>query len=85
MADDRIAPLARSKRVPLLARVSFNRFGTMLAGRVVGISHDNPMRYDIRLDDGSLVVDVPESIIDAVIDVSTARPKSSLSRHARLA
>jgi hypothetical protein len=39
----------------------------MLAGRVVGISHDDPMRYDLRLEDGAIISNVPEPAIGAVM------------------
>lgn len=80
MASHYIASLARAKEIPLRARVRFNQFGTKLAGRVVGISHDDPMRYDLRLDNGALVANVPEPEIDAVIDASVARPDLSAPR-----
>jgi hypothetical protein len=76
MANHQIATLAHVKDIPLGARVRFSQFGTTLAGRVVGISHDDPMRYDLRLDNGALVANVPEPEIDAVIDASAARPSS---------
>lgn len=66
MTDHQI--VSEPKEIPLRARVSFNKFGVKLAGRVVGISHDRPMRYDLRLDNGALVANVPESEIDAVSD-----------------
>jgi hypothetical protein len=72
MASHQIAPLAHGKNIPLRARVRFSQFGTKLAGLVVGISHDAPMRYDLRLDNGALVANVPEPEIDAVIDATTA-------------
>ena len=75
MAGYGIASLAHTKDIPLRARVRFSRFGTTLAGCVVGISHDVPMRYDLRLDNGALVSNVPEPEIDAVIDASVARPE----------
>jgi hypothetical protein len=76
MASHQIASLAHAKDIPLRARVRFNRFGTTLAGRVVGISHDDPMRYDLRLDNGALVANVPEPEIETVIDASAARSGS---------
>lgn len=79
MSDHRIVLLAQTidapaKDIPLRARVRFNQFGVKLAGRVVGISHDHPMRYDLRLDSGALVANVPELEIDAVIDPA-AKPE----------
>lgn len=67
MADYQSVSLTEPKEIPLRARVSFNKFGVKLAGRVVGISHDRPMRYDLRLDNGALVANVPESDIDSVM------------------
>ena len=75
MVSHQSASLAHPKEIPLRARVRFNQFGTALAGRVVGISHDDPMRYDLRLDNGALVANVPEPEIDAVIDGSATWPK----------
>ena len=84
MADHGIASLAQTKDIPLRARVRFNQFGTTLAGRVVGISHDDPMRYDLRLDNGALVANVPEPEIDAVINASTAKPELAAPRRTRV-
>ncbi len=80
MADHWLASLAQTKDIPLRARVRFNQFGATLAGEVVGISHDDPMRYDLRLDNGALVANVPEPEIDAVIDASAARPEHAAPR-----
>ncbi len=80
MADHRIVSLAQTKDIPLRARVRFNQFGMTLAGRVVGISHDDPMRYDLRLDNGTLVSNVPELEIDGVIDASAASPELAAPR-----
>jgi hypothetical protein len=80
MAGYGIASLAHTKDIPLRARVRFSQFGTTLAGRVVGISHDDPMRYDLRLDNGALVANVPEAEIDTVIDASAARPELASPR-----
>ena len=73
MRDRHLVSLAHAKDIPLRARVRFSQFGLMLAGRVVGISHGDPMRYDLRLDNGALVANVPEPEIDAVIDASAGR------------
>ena len=60
------SPLARD--IPLRARVEFTQFGVTLAGRVIGISHGGPMRYDLRLEDGSMVVsNIPEPAIGALM------------------
>ena len=76
MTDHGIISLEQTKDIPLRVRVRFNQFGVKLAGRVVGISHGDPMRYDLRLDNGVLVSNIPEPEIDAVIDTSPARPES---------
>ncbi len=75
MTDPRIVSDAGTRDIPLRALVRFSQFGTTLAGRVVGISHDDPMRYDLRLENGALVANVPELEIDAVIETSVARPE----------
>jgi len=80
MTDPRIVSLAQAKDIPLRARVRFSQFGATLAGRVVGISHDDPMRYDLRLDNGALVPNVPEPEIDAVIDESAPRRQRAMPR-----
>jgi hypothetical protein len=58
-------PLARE--IPLRAKVEFTRSGVTLAGRVVGISHDDPMRYDLRLEDGAIISNIPEPAIGALM------------------
>jgi hypothetical protein len=70
MVDHRIVSLAQAKDIPLRAVVRFSQFGVTLAGQVVGISHDDPMRYDLRLENGAIVANVPELEIDGVIDSS---------------
>ena len=82
MADQRMAYLAQAKEIPLRARVRFNQFGATLAGRVVGISHGDPMRYDLRLDNGALVANVPEPEIDAVVEASAASPRFAVLKGA---
>jgi len=72
MVDHRIVSLAQAKDIPLRALVRFNQFGVTLAGKVVGISHDDPMRYDLRLDNGAIVANVPELEIDAVLETSSS-------------
>ena len=61
-------PLARE--IPLRAQVEFTRSGVTLAGRVVGISHDDPMRYDLRLEDGGIISNIPEPAIGALMALS---------------
>jgi len=58
-------PVARE--IPLRAQVEFTRSGVTLAGRVVGISHDDPMRYDLRPEDGAMISNVPELVIGALM------------------
>ena len=41
--------------------------GVMLAGRVIGISHDDPVRCDPRLEDGGIVSNIPEPAIGALM------------------
>ena len=65
-------PLARE--ISLQARVGFTQFGVTLAGRVVGISHDDPMRYDLKLEDGAIVPNIPEPAIRAVTALPSATP-----------
>lgn len=66
-------PLARE--ISLQARVEFTQFGVTLAGRVVGISHDDPMRYDLKLEDGAIVPNIPEPAIGAVMARPSATPR----------
>lgn len=79
MAGYQIAVLAQAKDIPLRARVTFNQFGRTLSGRVVGISHGDPMRYDVRLDDGALVANVLEPEIGAVHITPLSRSRSTSS------
>jgi hypothetical protein len=58
-------PLAR--KIPLRVQVEFTRSGVTLAGRVVGISHDDPMRYDLKLEDGAIISNIPEPAIGALM------------------
>lgn len=85
MAEHQIVSLTEPKDIPLRARVSFNKFGVRLAGSVVGISHDRPMRYDLRLDNGALVSNVPESEIDSVTDTLASAPEVAASGKALVA
>jgi hypothetical protein len=85
MVDHRIVSLAQGKDIPLRALVRFNQFGVTLAGQVVGISHDDPMRYDLRLDNGAIVANVPELEIDAVIDASAPDPERVPARRGLVA
>ena len=82
MAEYKIVSLTEPKDIPLRARVSFNKFGVKLAGRVVGISHDRPMRYDLRIDNGALVHNVPESEIDPATDALASAPEVAASGQA---
>jgi hypothetical protein len=82
MVDHRIVSLAQAKDIPLRALVRFNQFGVRLAGMVVGISHDDPMRYDLRLDNGAIVSNVPELEIDSVINASATEADVDLPRRA---
>jgi hypothetical protein len=59
-----------AREIPLRAQVEFTQFGITLAGRVVGISHDDPMRYDLRLKGGSIVSNIPEPAIGALMTLS---------------
>jgi hypothetical protein len=61
-------PLTRG--IPLRARVEFTQSGVTRAGRVIGIAHDWPMRYDLRLEDGAMVADIPEPAIGALMGPS---------------
>jgi hypothetical protein len=38
-----------------LSCCSADHFGVTRAGRIVGISHDDPIRYDLRLEDGAII------------------------------
>jgi hypothetical protein len=70
----RAMPLARE--ISLRASVEFTQFGVTLAARVVGISHDDPMRYDLKLEDGAIVANIPEPEIGAVMALPSAPPRS---------
>ncbi len=83
MVDHRIVSLAQAKDIPLRALVRFNQFGVTLAGQVVGISHDDPMRYDLRLDNGAIVANVPELEIDAVLDTASTDLEVGAPRRGR--
>jgi len=58
-----VLSLSQARGIPLRAQVEFTQFGVKLAGRVVGISHDDPMRYDLKLEDGAIVSNIPEPAI----------------------
>jgi hypothetical protein len=62
----KVIPLPLPREIPLRAQVEFTRFGVTLAGQVVGISHDDPMRYDLRLEDGAIIPNIPEPAIGAL-------------------
>jgi len=59
--------LSQVRGIPLRAQVEFTQFGVKLAGRVVGISHDAPMRYDLELEDGAIIPNIPEPAIGALL------------------
>ena len=58
----------RAREIRLGAAVTFALAGVMLRGRVTGISRDCPMRYDLVLEGGQRVPNVPETDIGAVIN-----------------
>ena len=62
-----VISMPRVREIPLRAQVEFIQFGVKLAGRVVGISHDDPMRYDLRLEGGAIISNIPEPAIGALI------------------
>jgi len=59
--------LPLTREIPLRARVEITRSGVTLAGRVIGISHDDPMRYNLRLEDGAIISNIPEPAIGALM------------------
>jgi hypothetical protein len=63
---------SQPREIPLRAQVEFTQFGVTLAGRVVGISHDIPMRYDLELEDGAIVSNIPEPAIGGLIALPRA-------------
>jgi hypothetical protein len=63
----RVIPMPQVREIPLRAQVEFTRSGVTLAGRVIGISHDDPMRYDLRLEDGAVISNIPEPAIGALM------------------
>jgi hypothetical protein len=65
-----VISMPQARKIPLRAQVEFTRSGVTLAGRVVGISHDDPMRYDLRLEDGAMISNVPEPAIGALMVLS---------------
>jgi hypothetical protein len=67
------------RRIPLRARVEFTQFGVTLVGRIVGISHDDPMRYDLKLEDGAIIANIPESAIGALMALPSQTPSSERS------
>ncbi len=62
-----VMSLSQERGIPLRAQVEFTQFGVKLAGRVVGISHDRPMRYDLKLEDGAIIPNIPEPAIGALL------------------
>lgn len=63
----------------LRSRVEFTQSGITRAGRVIGISHDVPMRYDLKLEDGAIVPNIPEPDIRAPMALPLAAPRSQRS------
>jgi hypothetical protein len=63
----------------LRSRVKFTQFGITRSGRVIGISHDVPMRYDLKLEDGAIIPNVPEPDIGAPMALPWAAPRSRRS------
>jgi len=59
----------------LRSRVEFTQFGITRAGRVIGISHDVPMRYDLELEDGAIIPNIPEPDIRARMVLRSAAPR----------
>jgi hypothetical protein len=59
----------------LRSRVEFTQFGITRAGRVIGISHDDPMRYDLKLEDGAIIPNIPEPDIGARMVLPSATPR----------
>jgi len=70
----RAMPLPRG--IPLRAKVEFTQFGVTLAGRVIGISHDDPMRYDLKLEDGAIIRNIPEPAIGDLMALPSAPPRN---------
>jgi hypothetical protein len=65
-----VISVPRVREISLRAQVEFTQFGITRAGRVVGISHDDPMRYDLRLEDGAIISNIPEPAIGALMALS---------------
>jgi hypothetical protein len=63
----------------LRSRVEFTQLGITRAGRVIGISHDLPMRYDLKLEDGEIIPNIPEPDIRAPKVLPPVAPRSSRS------
>ena len=61
--------------ITLRSRVEFTQFGITRAGRVIGISHDVPMRYDLKLEDGAIIPNIPEPDIRAPIVLPFPAPR----------
>jgi hypothetical protein len=40
--------------------------GAVIHGKLWGISHDSPVRYDLRTDDKEIVVNIPAERVKAV-------------------
>ena len=69
-----VMSLSQARGIPLQAQVEFTQFGVKLAGRVVGIAHDDPMRYDLKLEDGAIISNIPEPAIGALLALPWATP-----------
>ncbi len=65
--------------IPLRSRVEFTQFGITRAGRVVGISHDVPMRHDLRLEDGAIIPNIPQPDVRALMALPSAAPRRQRS------
>jgi hypothetical protein len=65
-----VISLPPAREIPLRAKVEFTQSGVRLAGRVIGIAHDCPMRYDLQLEDGAIVSNIPEPAIGALMMLS---------------
>jgi hypothetical protein len=68
----RVIHLPPVREIALRAQVEFTQFGVTLAARVIGISHDDPMRYDLRLEDGAIIPNIPGPDIGALMTLPSA-------------
>lgn len=69
-----VISVPRAREIRLRAEVEFTQSGVTRAGRVIGIAHDRPMRYDLRLEDGAIVSDIPEPAIGTLIALPRTVP-----------